>query len=66
MMHQTGLNDETIKQVEINTIAAGFGYVGTKMSLLHRYIEFLFWINQKFPNSAKYWNKKFWNLTLGK
>ena len=28
----------TMKQVEMNTIAAGFGYVSTKASLLHRYI----------------------------
>lgn len=27
----------TMKQVEMNTIAAGFGYVSTKASLLHRY-----------------------------
>ena len=31
-----------MKQVEVNTIAAGFGYIGTKMSLLHK--ELVKWL----------------------
>jgi hypothetical protein len=30
----------SMKQVEMNTIAAGFGYVSTKASLLHKYFTF--------------------------
>jgi hypothetical protein len=37
-------NTESVamKQVEVNTIAAGFGYIGTKMSLLHK--EMVKWL----------------------
>lgn len=38
MLHQTKNNEPLMKQVEINTIAAGFGYVSTKMSSLHRLV----------------------------
>ncbi|RNA00504.1 glutathione synthetase-like isoform X2 [Brachionus plicatilis] len=40
MLHQ-GDEDISMKQVEINTIAAGFGYVSTKATMLHR--EILKW-----------------------
>jgi glutathione synthase len=44
MLHQNLSNksEYAMKQVEINTIAAGFGWVGTRMSQLHR--EILKWI----------------------
>jgi hypothetical protein len=44
MLHKTGKNADQLamKQVEINTIAAGFGWVGTRMSQLHK--EILKWI----------------------
>ncbi len=44
MLHKTGKNEDQLamKQVEINTIAAGFGWVGTRMSQLHK--EILKWI----------------------
>lgn len=42
MLHQSEKNDKvSMKQVEINTIAAGFGYVSTKACQLHR--EILKW-----------------------
>lgn len=40
MLHQKG-DQFSMKQVEINTIAAGFGYVSTKATMLHR--EILKW-----------------------
>lgn len=42
MLHQKG-DQFSMKQVEINTIAAGFGYVSTKATMLHR--EILKWTN---------------------
>ena len=51
MLHQSPDNNKlsdgngialAMKQVEINTIAAGFGWVGTRMSQLHR--EIIKWI----------------------
>lgn len=43
-------HQNSIKQVEINTISAGFGYVSTRMSQLHRQI--LNWSNAAlFPTS---------------
>ena len=50
MLHQSSSSDDSsshevnlaMKQVEINTIAAGFGWAGTRMSQLHR--EVLKWI----------------------
>jgi glutathione synthase len=47
MLHKTGKNADQLamKQVEINTIAAGFGWVGTRMSQLHK--EILKWIGCK-------------------
>lgn len=42
MLHQRG-DHISMKQVEINTIAAGFGYVSTKATMLHR--EILKWTN---------------------
>jgi hypothetical protein len=36
MLHQIENLEASMKQVEINTIAAGFGYVSTKMSSLHQ------------------------------
>ena len=36
MLHQTSQSNQlAMKQVEINTIAAGFGYVSTKIAMLH-------------------------------
>lgn len=44
MLHQADtVARPVMKQVEINTIAAGFGYVSTRMSALHR--ELLKWSN---------------------
>ncbi|CAF0731917.1 unnamed protein product [Brachionus calyciflorus] len=47
MLHQDNKNNNQIlmKQVEINTIAAGFGYVSTKALQLHK--EILKWTNNK-------------------
>lgn len=46
MLHQKDVNNDKIsmKQVEINTIAAGFGYVSTKVLKLHK--EILKWTNK--------------------
>lgn len=45
MLHQSNMSSDqiSIKQVEINTISAGFGYVSTKATKLHR--EILNWTN---------------------
>ena len=52
MLHQALSSDETkIKQVEINTISAGFGYVSTRMSSLHK--EILNWSNYSNEMLAK-------------
>ena len=46
MLHQQPNSEITqIKQVEINTISAGFGHVSTRMSTLHR--EILTWSGYK-------------------
>jgi hypothetical protein len=48
MLHKERGDDESdslenyvMKQVEFNTIAAGFGYVSTKATLLHRQVNFV-------------------------
>lgn len=41
MLHQRNFDcDVAIKQVEVNTIASGFGYASTKASQLHKYFNF--------------------------
>jgi len=42
MLHQKNSDcDVAIKQVEVNTIAAGFGYASTKASQLHKYFDLI-------------------------